>query len=45
MRKTFGQDAQSSRQDAATLFNSLGRKFHFPLNQDNPAMPSHEPPL
>ncbi|MCA9136506.1 MAG: hypothetical protein KDB00_07100 [Planctomycetales bacterium] len=35
MRKTFGHDARSSRHDAATLFNSLGCKFHFPLNQDS----------
>jgi len=34
MRKSFGPDARSRRQDAATLFNSLGRKFRFPLNQD-----------
>ena len=34
MRKTFGHDARSYRHDAATLFNSLDGKFHFPLNQD-----------
>ena len=34
MRKTSGHDAHSSRHDAATLFNSLDRKFHFPLNRD-----------
>ena len=35
IRKTFRHDARSSRHDAATLFNSLDRKFHFPLNQDS----------
>ena len=37
MRKTFGHDARSPRHDAATLFNSLDCKFHFPLNQDSTA--------
>ncbi len=38
MRRTLGHDARSYRQDAATLFNSLDRKFHFPLNQDTSKM-------
>ena len=40
MRKTFLARCQNYRHDAATLFNSLDRKFHFPLNQDTTALPS-----
>ena len=40
MRKTVGQDARSSRQDAATLCFKPAAKFHFPLNQHTPSWES-----